>query len=70
MKKSYNDIQAQAARIIEACKGTHHFQSCREGVIDAQAVWQMAARARAAHGISMFTTDRDARYEVRRITNG
>ena len=62
--KSYNDIKAQAQRIIDT-----YPEQMKRRWLDRQTVWQIGARVRAARGIGMFCTDRNRKYELKQKRN-
>lgn len=59
--KSYNDIKAQAQRIID----TYPEQMARRW-LDKQTIWKIAARVRSARGIDMFTKERDVKHVLQK----
>ena len=58
--KSYNDIKAQAQRIIDT-----YPEQMRNRWLDKQTIWKTAARVRAARGIDMFTRERDVKHVLK-----
>lgn len=61
MDKSLNEIYAQAQRICN-----NYPEQLERRYWGSQQVFQIAARVRAARGISMFTTERDVKHGLRR----
>lgn len=60
MEKSFNDISSQLERVITlASQIGGHYTATATGRVDVQRLAQIAAKARAQHGISLFCTNRD-----------
>ena len=60
MDKSFNDISKQLERVITlAGQIGGHYTATASGRVDVQRFAQIAAKARAQHGISLFSTDKD-----------
>lgn len=59
MDKSFNDIQAQAQRIIANAALCGRYCDNVKKQVDTQHIMQIAARARIQHRIELFTVDRD-----------
>lgn len=54
MNKSFNDIKAQTARVIEMCKERGRYCDNAKHRVDVQRVAAIAARAREQHEIPLF----------------
>lgn len=60
MEKSFNDISRQLERVVTlAIQIGGHYTATATGRVDVQRLAQIAAKARAQHGISLFCTNRD-----------
>lgn len=60
MEKSFNDISRQLERVITlASQIGGHYTATATGRVDIQRLAQIAAKARAQHGISLFCTNKD-----------
>lgn len=60
MEKSFNDISRQLERVVTlASQIGGRYTATATGRVDVQWFAQIAAKARAQHGISLFCTNRD-----------
>ena len=60
MEKSFNDMSNQLARVITLARQIGgHYTATATGRVDVQRLAQIAAKARAQHGISLFCTNKD-----------
>lgn len=63
MRKSQNDIDAQAERIIAMANGTRRFMCCKDGKVNKVAIYQLARKTKGQHGFSIFDRDKETKRE-------
>lgn len=64
MKKSYNDILAQADRVVKTAQSIGKYCDNAKRVVDTQFIYQVARRAMTQRGIPVFCADKDEKRDI------